>query len=87
MTARERQSEMTVIENLIAISLLAIASAGALPFILYSTSANHSTRSHAAVVAQAQQIIDNYRSSSYDQLLARFGADFTAISDGQTADE
>ena len=77
---------ISVVENLIAIALLAMVVAGSAQFVMLTMQANQSTRSYSALAAEAQKMIDGYR-ASYPALLNKFGSAYSAITNGQTAIE
>jgi len=75
----------SILEVLVAIGLLGIVLASSAKVIILSMQANKATRTHASVIADVQDIIDNYRGQSYATLLSSFGSDFSAIANGATA--
>ena len=78
---------ITIIENLVAISLLSIVLASSSNMIIMAMQSNGSARGYASMVSQVQQKIDQYRNGSYSTLLAKFGSTYSSITDGQTATE
>lgn len=78
------QAAFSILEVLVAISLLGIVMASSAKVIILSMEANTATRSYASVISDVQDIIDNYRGQSYVTLLSNFGTDFSAITNGQT---
>ncbi len=82
-----RDSGFTIIENLIAVTLLSLVIASNSRFIISSMFANQSARAYDALAAEVQKKVDTYRSNTYSQLLDKFGSNHSAITDGQTATE
>ncbi len=85
--ARSNERGVTIIENLIALSILTVIVASNSRFILLSMKMNQNTRSYMSLASDAQQIIDNYRNGPYSDLLDNFGGSYSAIEDGETANE
>lgn len=85
--ALSNERGLTIIENLVAVSLVAAVLAASTRFVMLSMEANSSTRSYAALAAQAQKILDSYRTAGYSQLLGKFGTSHGSITNGQTVTE
>ena len=82
-----RQHGLTIIENLIAISLVGIALAGGSRAIIYTMHSNQSARAYTALAADVQKTVDGYRQLTYAQLLSKISTNYSAITDGQSASE
>ena len=85
MCAKERG--VSIIEILVAISLLGIVIVSSSNLIIVSMHANQAARTYSSVVADVQQIIDDYRGQGYVALLNKFGGSWSAITNGQTVVE
>lgn len=80
------QHGVTIIENLVAISLVAIALLGSTSLFINTYQNNKSARNFSSSVSDIQRIIDGYR-TDYSSLLDEFGTDYTAITDNQYVEE
>lgn len=81
------QRGLTIVENLLAISLLGIALAGSSRAIIYTMHSNQSARANTALAADVQKVVDGYRQLSYAQLLNKISTNYSGITDGQAATE
>lgn len=79
------QRGVTIIENLIALSLFALVIAGSSRYIITAMQSNTNSRTYAALVADVQQIVDTYRRGAYTALLDQFGGTYSSIQNGQVA--
>ena len=84
---RDNEVGVTIVENLVSIALIGIAVVGSIPMFATCFGSNASARSFAAVTNDVQDLLDSYRSMSYATLLAKFGANPTAITNNQTVTE
>lgn len=78
---------MSIVENLVAISILGIVIISVTPILVTSMQSNGIARSHTSLVADVQSIVDGYRNSTYQTILDKFATTYTAITDGQTVSE
>ncbi len=74
----------TIIENLVAITLVSIALVGSTALFSSSYQHNATRRTYGALAADARLIIDAYR-SNYNSLLDEFGVNYIDIANGQQA--
>lgn len=81
------ESGITIVENLVAMSIVLIAIIGATSLFITAFYGNASSRSYTTLVSDVHTIIDSYRDVSYSSLLGKFGADSIAISDGAQVSE
>ena len=80
---RKKQSGVTIIENLVAISLVSLALVGTSNLIISTYKANSSARNFTSLAAESQGLIDQYR-QNYTALLDEFGTAYTEIEHGQS---
>jgi Tfp pilus assembly protein PilV len=83
-TSAKSQRGVTIVENLIALTLFAIVIAGSSRFIIAAMRSNTSSRTYLALVSDVQQIVDGYRKGTYSTLLSNFGSVYTSIANNQT---
>lgn len=88
MQKKTSEAGFSIIENMIAISILGIVLAASSNSIIMAMQANSSARAYSTMTAEVQGAIDNYRSAPFDTLLAKFGtSNYTSITDGQAVTE
>ena len=78
---------ITIVENLVAISLFLITLAGSHSLFSYSMHSNASARTYTTLATDVQELMDSFRKDSYTGLLDKFSTTYTAIADGQTVTE
>ncbi len=83
---RIHQNELgaTIIENLVAISLVSIAVMGSTGLFVSSYEKNQSARNHSSLVPQIRLVLDQYR-TDFNSALDVFNESYTTISDGEQA--
>jgi type II secretory pathway pseudopilin PulG len=81
------QRGISLIENLVAVGLMAIIMAASSRLMIVTMHANEAARSHASILSDVQQIVDTYRAGNYGVLLGKFGGDYTTIANGTTVEE
>jgi prepilin-type N-terminal cleavage/methylation domain-containing protein len=81
----KNQKGFSIVENLVALSILAIASASTMPLLVASFHATQSDREQASIMGEVNQIISNYKSSSLNSILSNIQSDISNITDGQVA--
>lgn len=79
-----RESGATIIENLVAISLVAIAAMGSTGLFVSSYEKNQSARNHSSLVPQMRLILDQYR-TDFNSALDVFNESYTTITNGEQA--
>lgn len=87
MNKRRSKSQrgVGIVENLVAMALVAIAVVGSTSLFITCFHSNASTRTYTSVIADVQSIVDSYRNGSYADLLGRFGTSYVNIANGQQA--
>lgn len=78
---------ISIVENLVAITLLSIILASTSRLVILAVEANASRRDFTSVGANVQGLIDNYRAGNYTELLDKFGSSYASIEDGDTVSE
>jgi type II secretory pathway pseudopilin PulG len=78
---------VTIIENLIAITLLGLVLTASSRMIISTIQANRSARGFAGAIAEVQKSIDGYRTGSYTAILDKFGGTYSSIEDNETVTE
>ena len=86
ISARKERG-FSIIENLVAIALLGIASVSTVPVIAASFAATSSARSHSAVLSEIEGIVSDYRTMPYPELLQKIDSDLPQIADGESGTE
>lgn len=81
------QRGFALVENLVAIALLGIALAGSVSLFSNTAASNKASRTHASLIAEVQDVVDQYREEPFNTLIARFGTDISNISNGAQATE
>ena len=76
------QRGVALVENLVAMAILSISLVGSVSIFSNTSNSNRASRSHAALVAEVQDIVDQYREEAFNTLLTRFNTNITAISNG-----
>ncbi len=84
---RKAQRGSSLVETLVAMSLVAIGLAGSASLIATCFHGTTAARTHVSAEADIQAIIDGYRSLSYTVLLSKFNANIFSITNGQVATE
>lgn len=89
LVKRTIQSErgIGIVENMVAMAILAIALVGSVSIMTTSLNADKASRTDAALVADAQKIIDAYRQEDFTTLIARFGTDISSIANNAVVTE
>lgn len=83
MRRRKKEAGITIIENLVAISLVGLAIVGSTGLFITTYKTNASARNFTSLVADCQGLIDQYR-QNYTALLNEFGSSYTEIANGQS---
>lgn len=87
MKSRNSQRGIGLIENMVAIALLGISMVGATSLFINSFHSNAASRTYTSLISDVHTIIDEYRRGNYSDLLDKFPSSYTAITNGQTAQE
>lgn len=82
-----QEKGVTIVENLIAITLLTLVLAGNSKLIISSIHATSNARNFAALATEVHELVDGYRTDTYTDLLSRFGGSYSGIANGDTATE
>ncbi len=85
LSERSNQSGFSVVENLVAISILGIASVATVPLITFSFAATGASRNQASILAELEGIIANYQTQPYNTLLQNIDPVIPTIQDGDNA--
>jgi len=78
---------VSVIENLFAIAHLGLTIVGTVKLHIYTLHANTANQHYSTLVDEVQAIVDGYRHSGLNAVLAKYGALRTTIGNGATRTE
>jgi prepilin-type N-terminal cleavage/methylation domain-containing protein len=84
---KQLEKGFALVESLVAIALVGIAMVGATSLVITVTNANTASRGYTSLISDVYTIVDNYRNTSYNTLLNKFGSNPIAIANGQTVVE
>ena len=92
MLAENRKPEVldsergvTIVENLVALVIIAIAAFSVVPLLRISLNTTAAARTHSALVAEVEDIVADYRSTPLIAVLGDINSNLGAINDGDTA--
>ena len=77
----------SLVENLVAISILAAVIVGSAKLHIYTLHANSASQDYSTLADEVHAIIDGYRSQGLNALLAKFGGSRTGIANGASTTE
>ena len=80
---RSKESGVSIIENLVAISLVGLAMVGSTNLFITTYKTNSAARNFTSLAADSQGLIDQYR-QNYSWALLEFGTGATSIANGQS---
>jgi len=84
LTSIRSSAGFSLVENLVAMSLISIAMMAVSSLMINSMHGNSAARTHSALIADVQAKLDAYRQGSFNTLLANIGTPPTSIADGAT---
>ncbi|MCC6954556.1 MAG: type II secretion system protein [Deltaproteobacteria bacterium] len=74
----------SIVENLVAITILGIASVATIPLIFLSLNATGESRNQAAALAEVEGLVSDYKTLPFIEVLQKIASNVPSIQDGDT---